>query len=68
MLQIPLLTTFGYAFAAATDRGDEMVLAMITRGCRAIRHLETIELIRQLTLPVPGQRSVVDSSDENAVL
>jgi hypothetical protein len=49
MLQVPLLTTFGYAFAAATDRGDEMVLAMLTRGCRAIRHLETIELISKLT-------------------
>jgi aminoglycoside phosphotransferase (APT) family kinase protein len=49
MLQVPLLTTFGYAFAAATDRGDEMVLAMLTRGCRAIRHLETIELIHKLT-------------------
>jgi aminoglycoside phosphotransferase (APT) family kinase protein len=49
MLQIPLLTTFGYAFAAVTDRGDEMVLTMLTRGCRAIRHLETIELIKKLT-------------------
>jgi hypothetical protein len=46
MLQIPLLTTFGYAFAAATDRGDEMILAMLARGCDAIRHLETNELIR----------------------
>jgi hypothetical protein len=46
MLQIPLLTTFGYAFAAATDRGDEMVLAMLARGCDAVRHLETNELIR----------------------
>lgn len=49
MLQVPLLTTFGYAFAATTDRGDEMVLTMLTRGCRAIRHLETIELIDKLT-------------------
>jgi aminoglycoside phosphotransferase (APT) family kinase protein len=48
MLQIPLLTTFGYAFAATTDRGDDMVLTMIHRGCRAIRHLETIELITKL--------------------
>ncbi|MGB7144736.1 MAG: aminoglycoside phosphotransferase family protein [Mycobacterium sp.] len=48
MLQVPLLTTFGYAFAAATDRGDEMVLVMLTRGCRAIRHLQTTELIRKL--------------------
>jgi aminoglycoside phosphotransferase (APT) family kinase protein len=48
MLQIPLLTTFGYAFAATTDRGDDMVLAMLTRGCRAIRHLETIALVEKL--------------------
>jgi aminoglycoside phosphotransferase (APT) family kinase protein len=48
MLQIPLLTTFGYAFAATTDRGDDMVLTMINRGCRAISHLETIELIKEL--------------------
>jgi hypothetical protein len=48
MLQIPLLTTFGYAFAATTDRGDDMVLIMINRGCRAIRDLEIIELITKL--------------------
>jgi len=46
MLQIPLLTTFGYAFAGATDRGEEMALAMLTRGCRAIRHLQTVDLVR----------------------
>ncbi len=49
MLQVPLLTTFGYAFAAATDRGDEMILAMLARGCDAIRHLETNELIHNST-------------------
>jgi aminoglycoside phosphotransferase (APT) family kinase protein len=49
MLQVPLLTTFGYAFTSVTDRGDEMVLAMMTRGCEAIRHLEAIELIRRLS-------------------
>jgi hypothetical protein len=43
------LTTFGYAFTSVTDRGDEMVLAMMTRGCEAIRHLEAIELIRRLS-------------------
>jgi aminoglycoside phosphotransferase (APT) family kinase protein len=47
MLQIPLLTTFGYAFAAATDRGDDMVLTMISRGCRALRDLETIQLVEE---------------------
>ncbi|MGB8402671.1 MAG: aminoglycoside phosphotransferase family protein [Mycobacterium sp.] len=49
MLQVPLLTTFGYAFAATTDRGDAMVLTMLARGCRAIRDLGTNELIRELT-------------------
>ncbi|WP_405137944.1 phosphotransferase family protein [Nocardia sp. NBC_01388] len=48
MLQIPLITTFGYAFTAATDRGDEMMLTMISRGCRAIRHLDTIALTTHL--------------------
>jgi len=48
MLQIPLLTTFGYAFATNTDRGGDMVLTMINRGCRTIRHLETIELTKEL--------------------
>ena len=47
MLQVPLLTTFGYAFSAATERGDDMVLAMLERGCRAIRELGTLEEIRR---------------------
>ena len=47
MLQVPMLTTLGYAFAAATDRGDDMALAMLERGCRAIRELGTLELIRE---------------------
>lgn len=52
MLQVPLITTFGYAFAATTDRGDDMMLAMIERGCQAIRLLDTIPLIRALTTAV----------------
>ena len=32
---------------AATDRGDNMVLTMLARGCRAIRELGTLELIGQ---------------------
>lgn len=43
--QIPLITTFGFAFSAATERGDDMVLTMLERGCRAIRELGTLELI-----------------------
>ena len=48
MLQVPLITTLGFAFAVATDRGDHMMLAMLERGCRAIRELETLEPIREL--------------------
>lgn len=47
MLQVPLITTLGFAFSAATDRGDDMMLAMMHRGSRAIRELGTLELIRQ---------------------
>lgn len=45
MLQIPLITTLGFAFSAATERGDEMALVMLERGCRAIRELGTLEAI-----------------------
>ena len=46
MLQVPLIATLGFAFSAATDRGDDMTLTMLQRGCRAIRELGTLELIR----------------------
>lgn len=46
MLQIPMITTLGHAFSTATERGDEMALVMLQRGARAIRELETLELIR----------------------
>ena len=45
MLQVPLITTLGHAFSAATDRGDEMALTMLTRGSRAIRDLGTLDLL-----------------------
>lgn len=45
MLQIPLITTLGFAFSAATERGDDMVLTMLARGSRAIRELGTLGLI-----------------------
>lgn len=51
VLQAPLLTTLGFAFAASTERGDEMILTMLHRGCRAIRELEAIELIRSYPAP-----------------
>jgi hypothetical protein len=44
-VQVPLLVALGTAFAATTDRGDDMMLAMLSRGCQAIRDLETLELI-----------------------
>lgn len=47
MLQIPLLTMLGFAFSAATERGDDMVLAMLARGCAAIRDLGTLDLIER---------------------
>jgi hypothetical protein len=45
VLQAPLISALGFAFAAATERGDDMVLTMLRRSCRAIRDLETLELI-----------------------
>ncbi|MGE0220059.1 phosphotransferase family protein [Mycolicibacterium sp.] len=45
VLQAPLLTTLGFAFAVSTERGDEMILTMLQRGCRAIRELDALELI-----------------------
>lgn len=45
VMQAPLISALGFAFAAATERGDEMILAMFHRGCRAIRELATLELI-----------------------
>ena len=46
MLQVPLISTLGFAFSAATDRGDEMMLTMMHRGSQAIRELKTLELVR----------------------
>ncbi|CAN7459287.1 phosphotransferase family protein [Mycolicibacterium frederiksbergense] len=45
MLQAPLIIVFGVAFANATERGDEMMLVMAERSCRAIRELDTLTLI-----------------------
>lgn len=43
--QALLISALGFAFATATDRGDDMVLIMLARGCQAIRDLRTLELI-----------------------
>lgn len=52
-LQAPFLTALGFAFSTSTDRGDEMILAMLSRGCRAVRELGTIELIRSYQASSP---------------
>ena len=45
MLQAPLIIAFGVAFATTTERGDDMMLVMAERSCRAIRELDTLALI-----------------------
>jgi hypothetical protein len=45
MPQALLISALGFAFATATDRGDDMVLTMLARGCEAIRDLGTLDLI-----------------------
>lgn len=45
VVQAPLIAALGFAFAASTDRGDDMMLAMLGRGCQAIRDLGTLDLI-----------------------
>jgi len=45
MLQVPLLSVLGCAFAISTDRGDDMMLVMMERGCQAIRDLGSLALV-----------------------
>jgi hypothetical protein len=45
MPQALLISALGFAFATATERGDDMVLAMLSRGCQAVRDLGTVELL-----------------------
>jgi Phosphotransferase enzyme family len=47
VVQAPLITGLGFAFAASTERGDEMILTMLHRGCRAIRELGTLDLVKR---------------------
>ena len=47
VLQALLISALGFAFASATDRGDDMVLTMLARGCQAIRELGTIALVSE---------------------
>ncbi|MFT3901342.1 MAG: phosphotransferase [Gordonia sp. (in: high G+C Gram-positive bacteria)] len=48
MLQIPLITTLGYAFSAETERGDEMAATMLARGARAIDDHDTVALVEEV--------------------
>lgn len=49
LLQTPLIAAFGCAYSSVrTSRGDEMFAAMISRGCQAIRDLDTMALLRAL--------------------
>lgn len=48
MLQVPLLSVLGCAFATSTERGDDMMLVMMERGCEAIRDLGSMDLVRAL--------------------
>jgi len=43
--QALLIAALGFAFATATERGNDMVLTMLRRGWPAIRNLGTLELI-----------------------
>jgi hypothetical protein len=54
VLQAPFLTTLGFAFAASTERGDEMILTMLSRGCQAIRDLDAIDLVRSYEASSPA--------------
>jgi hypothetical protein len=45
VVQAPFISALGFAFASSTERGDDMVLTMLRRGCQAIRDLGTLDLI-----------------------
>jgi hypothetical protein len=45
MPQALLISALGFAFASSTERGEDMVLAMLGRGCQAVRDLGTLELL-----------------------
>ncbi|MCZ4500190.1 MAG: Domain of uncharacterized function [Marmoricola sp.] len=44
MVQGPLVSVFGCAYGARTERGDAMFAAMVERSCTAIRDLDTLVL------------------------
>lgn len=48
MLQVPFLSVLGCAFSISTERGDDMMLVMMERGCQAIRDLGSLDVVRGL--------------------
>jgi hypothetical protein len=52
MLQNPFITVLGCVYGTRTERGDRMFLAMIERGCAAIRDHDVFSLIA--TEPEPS--------------
>jgi hypothetical protein len=48
MLQGPLVSVFGCAYGARTERGDAMFAVMVERSCTAMRDLGTFDLIAEL--------------------
>jgi len=48
MLQVPMISTLGWAFSATTDRGDEMMVTMVERATAAINDLDTLRLVRSV--------------------
>jgi hypothetical protein len=44
MVQGPLVSVFGCAYGARTERGDRMFATMVARSCAAIRDLGTLSL------------------------
>lgn len=50
MVQVPMITALGHAYSSSTERGDDMALAMLQRGARAIRELGTLELVQDSTV------------------
>lgn len=47
-IQALLISALGFAFAVGTDRGDDMILTMLRRGCQAVRELDTLSLVAEL--------------------
>ena len=50
MIQAPLISALGCAFAASTERGDQMMGVMLRRGCQAIRELKSVELVKEIAV------------------